>query len=63
MKNKYVVMDFEPSQGMTLYGVFDTHDEAVEWAEKYATRALSWFVVNINDHEEAAELIKELRGE
>lgn len=63
MKNKYVVMDFEPSQGMTLYGVFDTHDEAVAWAEEYKTHAISWFVVNINDHEEAAELIKYMKGE
>lgn len=59
MKLKYTVMDFDPGEGIALYGVFDTHDEALTWAKQYKK---PYYVVGIYDHQETSELIQELNG-
>lgn len=50
MKRKYAVMEFDPSEGMNLYGVFDTPHEATAWAEEMGGWRMAWFVVDIVDH-------------
>jgi hypothetical protein len=56
MKRKYAVMDFDPDEGMHFYGVFDTPHEAKTWGAEVIKGRMTWFVVDIMDHEYAAQL-------
>lgn len=56
MNRKYVVMTFDPSEGVELYGVFDSAALAVEWAERIGNWPCPWFVTDIFDYKLAEEL-------
>jgi hypothetical protein len=46
----FAVAAGDPFDGVTLYGTFDTHDHAVEWASEEIED--TWWIVEIKDTEE-----------
>lgn len=50
--NKWTIAIGNAFEGIELYGVFDTHDEAVEWGEKSEkTENREWWSVEITVEE------------
>jgi hypothetical protein len=51
---KYTLICGNPVDGFELYGLFDTSDDAIEWANKDPDIPESWNVIGINNVDDLA---------